>query len=115
MLGDSQRARIAVRRAWQVAQECHAYALSQSLPDFGRDTTDSPAEAVSEEVLSAAERRVASLASEGRTNHQIARKLFITESTVEQHLTRVYRKLKVKRRADLPACYAMLHESNEPV
>lgn len=36
------------------------------------------------------------------SNRQIARRLFITVSTVEQHLTRVYRKLKVKRRDDLP-------------
>ncbi|MGW3045748.1 helix-turn-helix domain-containing protein [Kitasatospora sp. NPDC001159] len=46
---------------------------------------------------------MAALASLGCTNREIARKLFITVSTVEQHLTRVYRKLKVGRRADLPA------------
>ncbi|MEY9969557.1 DNA-binding NarL/FixJ family response regulator, partial [Streptacidiphilus sp. MAP12-16] len=33
---------------------------------------------------------------------EIARDLFITVSTVEQHLTRVYRKLNVTRRSDLP-------------
>ncbi|WP_425518042.1 LuxR C-terminal-related transcriptional regulator [Polymorphospora rubra] len=32
----------------------------------------------------------------------MARKLFITVSTVEQHLTRVYRKLRINRRSDLP-------------
>lgn len=100
-LGDSHRARSTVRRAWQEAQACHAYALSRSLPDFSAPTPEVRPEAI--EALSAAERRVAALASEGRTNHQIARKLFVTESTVEQHLTRIYRKLKVKRRADLPA------------
>ncbi len=54
-------------------------------------------------ALSDAELRVAALASLGCTNREIARRLFITVSTVEQHLTRVYRKLKVGRRADLPA------------
>ncbi len=52
--------------------------------------------------LSSAERRVASLASQGYTNREISTKLFITISTVEQHLTRTYRKLGVKQRNDLP-------------
>jgi DNA-binding CsgD family transcriptional regulator len=52
--------------------------------------------------LSDAERRVASLAAQGCTNRQIARKLFVTVSTVEQHLTRVYRKLRINSRSDLP-------------
>jgi DNA-binding CsgD family transcriptional regulator len=43
------------------------------------------------------------LASDGHSNRAIANKLFITESTVEQHLTKVYRKLKIKNREDLPA------------
>jgi DNA-binding CsgD family transcriptional regulator/energy-coupling factor transporter ATP-binding protein EcfA2 len=52
-------------------------------------------------VLSDAERRVATLAARGATNQQIAHKLFITVSTVEQHLTRVYRKLGITSRAQL--------------
>lgn len=51
--------------------------------------------------LSEAETRVAALAAQGHTNRQISSKLFITVSTVEQHLTRVYRKLDVKQRTDL--------------
>ncbi len=51
--------------------------------------------------LSDAERRVAELAAHGLSNREIARKLYITVSTVEQHLTRVYRKLGVRRRVDL--------------
>lgn len=43
------------------------------------------------------------LAAIGHTNRAIGRTLFITESTVEQHLTSVYRKLNVRRRADLSA------------
>ncbi|WP_308166123.1 AAA family ATPase [Actinomadura sp. NEAU-AAG7] len=53
--------------------------------------------------LSNAELRVAALAADGYTNRQIAAKLFITVSTVEQHLTRVYRKLRLSRRSDLPS------------
>jgi DNA-binding NarL/FixJ family response regulator len=53
-------------------------------------------------VLSEAELRVAQLAALGHTNRQIATTLFITVSTVEQHLTRVYRKLGVRGRTALP-------------
>jgi DNA-binding CsgD family transcriptional regulator len=52
--------------------------------------------------LSDAERRVADLAARGLTNRQISAKLYVTVSTVEQHLTRIYRKLGVSRRVDLP-------------
>jgi DNA-binding CsgD family transcriptional regulator len=52
--------------------------------------------------LSDAERRVATMAARGMTNRQISAKLYITVSTVEQHLTRIYRKLGVSRRSDLP-------------
>ncbi|NEA06615.1 helix-turn-helix transcriptional regulator, partial [Streptomyces sp. SID10116] len=47
--------------------------------------------------LTEAERRVAELAADGFTNREISRKLYVTVSTVEQHLTRIYRKLDVKR------------------
>ncbi|MFJ4655608.1 LuxR C-terminal-related transcriptional regulator [Nocardia sp. NPDC088792] len=51
--------------------------------------------------LSPAERRVAELAALGNRNRDIAEALDITTSTVEQHLTRVYRKLAVSRRSEL--------------
>ncbi|MGH3900512.1 MAG: AAA family ATPase [Pseudonocardiaceae bacterium] len=54
-------------------------------------------------VLTAAERRVATLAARGCTNSEIADRLQITISTVEQHLTKTYRKLKVTRRTELLA------------
>lgn len=54
------------------------------------------------EPLSEAESRVATLAARGHTNREISGQLFITVSTVEQHLTRIYRKLGVNRRSNLP-------------
>lgn len=51
--------------------------------------------------LTDAERRVAVLAADGCTNRAIAARLYVTTSTVEQHLTRIYRKLSVKSRLDL--------------
>ncbi|MFD2349914.1 helix-turn-helix transcriptional regulator [Nonomuraea ferruginea] len=44
---------------------------------------------------------MAALAADGYSNREISGKLFITVSTVEQHLTRIYRKLNVSRRRDL--------------
>ncbi|MBP2327122.1 DNA-binding CsgD family transcriptional regulator [Kibdelosporangium banguiense] len=60
-------------------------------------------------MLSDAQLRVAQLAALGHTNRQIANTLYITVSTVEQHLTRVYRKLGVPGRSALPEDPALVH------
>nr|WP_208897852.1 LuxR family transcriptional regulator [Streptomyces incarnatus] len=52
-------------------------------------------------TLSRAEHRVARLAQDGLTNREIAEQLGVTPSTVEQHLTRIYRKLGLRGRAEL--------------
>jgi DNA-binding CsgD family transcriptional regulator len=106
-LGDLNRARIMMRRAWHAAKECQAEMLCQELlPNLAKNNMDVPlAEPVSVDrmvTLTSAERRVAVLAARGRTNRDIAKELYVTVSTVEQHLTRVYRKLKVTRREGLP-------------
>jgi DNA-binding CsgD family transcriptional regulator len=51
--------------------------------------------------LTEAERRVAALVVEGRTNREVAAELFVTNATVEAHLTRIYRKLGVRSRTEL--------------
>jgi len=56
-----------------------------------------------EEALTAAERRVAALVAEGRTNHEVATALFLAERTVAGHLTRRYAKLGVRSRTELAA------------
>ncbi|MFE5895087.1 AAA family ATPase [Streptomyces sp. NPDC056462] len=61
--------------------------------------------------LTEAELRVGALAAFGCTNREIADRLSITVSTVEQHLTKIYRKLKVRGRADLPPSIVHLSES----
>lgn len=105
-LGDSVQARCHAHEARTLADRCAAALLPEA-----------PAAAVNERAkagtfgeaapparqLSSAERRVADLAASGSTNGQIARKLFITVSTVEQHLTRSYRKLGIRRRTQLPS------------
>jgi DNA-binding CsgD family transcriptional regulator len=56
--------------------------------------------------LTASERRIAELASQGLTNREIAQTLFITARTVEGHLTSVFRKLMLDSRDQLPAALA---------
>jgi DNA-binding CsgD family transcriptional regulator len=53
------------------------------------------------EGLTPAERRVASLVAEGRTNREIAAALFLGERTVASHLTHIYAKLGVRSRTEL--------------
>jgi DNA-binding CsgD family transcriptional regulator len=54
-----------------------------------------------EEGLTAAERRVAVLVVEGRTNREVAAALFLGERTVASHLTHIYAKLGVRSRTEL--------------
>jgi DNA-binding CsgD family transcriptional regulator len=51
--------------------------------------------------LSPTERRIAVMVAEGRTNREVADALFVSAKTVESNLSRVYRKLGVRSRAEL--------------
>jgi DNA-binding CsgD family transcriptional regulator len=53
--------------------------------------------------LTASERRVASLAAEGRTNREVGETLYVTPKTVAMHLSNAYRKLGVASRHELSA------------
>ena len=55
------------------------------------------------EALTGAERKVAELAAQGRTNAQIARELAIAPATVKAHLRRVFAKLGLQTRAAVAA------------
>jgi DNA-binding CsgD family transcriptional regulator len=56
--------------------------------------------------LTAAERRVAELASTGLTNRRIAQELFVTTATVETHLRHAFQKLDVRSRDQLAVALA---------
>jgi ATP/maltotriose-dependent transcriptional regulator MalT len=53
--------------------------------------------------LTERERDVAELVARGRTNREVAEALFLSEKTVENHLSRVYAKLGLRSRAELVA------------
>ncbi|CUW33058.1 AAA family ATPase [Streptomyces reticuli] len=102
-LGEYARARLVARQAAREAEACRiespvdAHLLEDPVRTDGSETEDGPA------ILSDAECRVAGLAALGYTNREISTRLHVTISTVEQHLTRVYRKLNVASRSELPS------------
>lgn len=61
------------------------------------------------DALTPSELRVAQLASGGQTNRQIAQVLFVTQRTVENHLTSAYAKLGISSRPQLAAALAGAH------
>jgi DNA-binding CsgD family transcriptional regulator len=56
--------------------------------------------------LTPTEQRIAELAGSGMTNREVAATLFVSPKTVEANLTRVYRKLGIRSRAELGRWYA---------
>ena len=58
------------------------------------------------EELTPAQSRVAELAAADSTNHEIAHTLYMSERTVEAHLTKIYRELGIRSRAQLGSALA---------
>lgn len=62
--------------------------------------------------LTESERRVAELVAKGLTNREVAARLFMSPKTVEANLSRVYRKLGIRSRAELGAQQASLRSAS---
>jgi DNA-binding CsgD family transcriptional regulator len=116
LTGEGNRAGPLALRAWHLAADCGARALCDQILPGHRDPAPDPAPgtpagggsaggggAGAAGRLRASERRVASLAALGYTNREIAATLYVTVSTVEQHLSRAYRTLGISGRRQLPA------------
>lgn len=86
------------------------------VPRFVADDSDS-GELISAERLqtqfdiTSREREVLMLVCEGRTNQEIADRLFISLQTVKDHVSRIYRKTGVRNRVQL---ISLLKESEKP-
>lgn len=100
-LGEFDRARMLTRRAAQLTQPCGVGAATSAVQTPATDAEPLPRK-YGGQIISEAEHKVAELAALGHTNREISCMLYITISTVEQHLTRVYKKLGISRRKDLP-------------
>ncbi|MGK4580704.1 LuxR C-terminal-related transcriptional regulator [Kitasatospora sp. HPMI-4] len=77
-------------------------AESRRTPDGG------PAGNSAGEFLTPHEQRIARMMLEGMTNQRIAQQFEVSTRAVEQHITRIYRKLSIKCRAQLAQA---LHEA----
>ncbi|HEX2414894.1 MAG TPA: AAA family ATPase [Thermoleophilaceae bacterium] len=97
--------REALRLALEQALKCGATALAERIRgDLGAGGGRPPRlELSGVDALTPAERRVCDLAARELTNRQIAQTLFVTEKTVELHLTNAYRKLGIRSRFQLAA------------
>lgn len=97
-------ARAELEQAVHLAAECHAGVLVErgfaELRILGARPRRAAFAGV--DALTRSERRVADLAAAGATNREIAQELFVTTKTVDSHLTRVYRKLGISGRGELP-------------
>jgi DNA-binding NarL/FixJ family response regulator len=102
--------RESLRRAIALADECGAPALAQHAREELMAGGGRPPRLASEGVaaLTPAERRVAALAACELPNREIAQQLFVTEKTVEVHLSRTYRKLGIRSRWQLSPFTASL-------
>ncbi len=96
-------ARELLREALDAARRAGAKPLAEYAETELRATGARPRRVVLRglDSLTASERRIAELASEGLTNREIAQTLFVTARTVEGHLTSVFRKLQLDSRNEL--------------
>jgi len=103
--GDETGARAALQRAREAADACGAAPLADAAVNAMVAAGGRPrrARARGDAALTPAERRVAEQAARGLSNREIAQALFLTEKTVEGHLSKAYRKLGITARAQLAA------------
>lgn len=73
------------------------------VPETGSATANEPATdaAYAMPGLSRREWDVARLVARGQTNRQIAAQLYLSEKTIERHMSRIFTKLRITARASL--------------
>src|SRR5690606_31698872 len=94
--GDAERQ---VKLAAETAEQLGAQPLLDELATKGRV----PAPAGDGPALTPREHEVLALLSEGRTNREMARQLYISEKTVSVHVSNILAKLGVRSRTEAAA------------
>jgi ATP/maltotriose-dependent transcriptional regulator MalT len=82
----------------QAAQELRALGERTTRPKRRRDQIGEGVES-----LSGRERQVAELVATGHTNKEIAAELYLSEKTIESHMSRIFEKLGASKRAQVAA------------
>ncbi|WP_326756115.1 AAA family ATPase [Streptomyces sp. NBC_01635] len=102
-LGYNKAAREVLRQGWEEAYTVGSRSLHRVAHRALLATGARPRRPVSRGLgaLTHSEAQVARLAADGRSNAWIAERLFVTQRTVEVHLTSVYRKLGLSGRREL--------------
>jgi DNA-binding CsgD family transcriptional regulator len=106
--GERAAARDPLARALDLAARCGARPLAARARDELTAAGARPRRPwrTGVEALTPSELRVARLAAEGHSNREIAGELYVTRKAIEGHLARVYAKLGIEGRAQLPPALA---------
>ncbi|MGV9691657.1 LuxR C-terminal-related transcriptional regulator [Streptomyces sp. NPDC003444] len=88
-------------REWRALMGHTALTGPRPVPSTDPRPVPSAAPQTAPEELTAHERRIAALVLDGLTNRQIAGTFAVSTRAVELHITRIYRKLGIRRRAQL--------------
>jgi DNA-binding CsgD family transcriptional regulator len=104
-LGAREESRDHLAEAFDLAQRCAAPAIADQARAALVAAGARPRRAArtGAAALTATEERVARMAAAGPSNREIAQALFVTEKTVEAHLSSAYRKLGIRARGELAA------------
>lgn len=96
-------ARDPLRRGMELAHRCSAAPLVKRAREELLATGARPRRIMRTgvEALTPSELRVARMAAEGLTNREIAQALFVTQRTVETHLTHIFQKLDIATRSEI--------------
>ena len=106
MLGDEAAWEAAFAQGMAMsAEEATKYALSQEVVPTASQSLPADGEMshLLTDTLTRREREVAALVARGLTNRQIASALHLSERTIENHVSRILRKLGLASRAQVAA------------